>query len=271
MATNRPFPTTICQGSTRKAGQRNLADEAPVAISYNGSTHAVLMATPADLDDLATGFSITEGIVSNLNEIEAVTPVTFDQGFDVQIRTTADIADQLAARRRTMAGPVGCGLCGLESLDAASRTLTAVTSKQAFSPEQITAVVHAMTARQPLNQATSATHAAAFADQTGRVLAVREDVGRHNALDKLIGALIKSRIEPAAGMIAVTSRISVELVQKAAAVGCGTIVAVSAPTALAVRTAQSANITIAAVVRGDAFEVLTHVERITTGAVSNVA
>jgi len=252
-------------------GTRELAEETAVAISYNGSTHAVLMATPADLEDLAAGFSMTEGIVDDLSAIEDVEVVAYDEGFDVQVRVRDDIAARLAKRRRTMAGPVGCGLCGLESLEAATRKLPAVAATRTFKTTDVARAMRSMEAHQTLNQATSAVHAAGFFLPGHEVSLVREDVGRHNALDKLIGALVRDGIDASLGGMVTTSRVSVELVQKAAAAGCGLLAAISAPTAYAVRAAEETNVTIVAVVRGDAFEVFTHAHRITPGAVPDVA
>ena len=266
MATHTLFPADAWRSRASGSTTRELAEETPVAISYNGSTHAVLMATPSDLEDLARGFSITEGIATCASDIEAVEVVAFENGLDVQVRIPGSIADRLAARRRSMAGPVGCGLCGLESLEAAARPSPVVSGEQTFSPEAISRAVAAMSDHQALNAATSAAHAAAFFLRDGTIVCLREDVGRHNALDKLIGALLADGIDPGAGGFGVTSRVSVELVQKAAAVGCGLIAAVSAPTAYAVRTADAARITIAAIVRGTAFEVFTHRQRVVAGA-----
>lgn len=249
----------------QRSGSRELAEEAAVAISFNGSTHAVLMATPSDLEDLAVGFSITEGIVDGLAAIESIEVLSFDEGFDVQVRVGNDIAARLAKRRRTMAGPVGCGLCGLESLEAATRKLPPVSARVTFSAADIARAMRSMQARQTLNRATSAVHAAGFFLPGYDASVVREDVGRHNALDKVIGALARDGLDGALGGIVVTSRVSVELVQKVAAAGAGLIAAISAPTAYAVRTGEAVNVSIVAVVRDDAFEVFTHPGRLTTG------
>ena len=266
------MPTSLIAGRTEwrdgraTPGTRALAEEKAVAISYNGSTHAVLMATPDDLEDLAVGFSMTEGIVDTLAAIESVDVLSFDEGFDVQVRVRDDIAARLAQRRRTMAGPVGCGLCGLESLEAATRKPVPVTATQTFTPRDITRAMHSMQSYQVLNHETSAVHAAGFFLPGSDARLVREDVGRHNALDKLIGALIRDGQSASEGGFIVTSRVSVELVQKAAVARCGLIAAISAPTAYAVRAGQEANVTIVAVVRDDAFEVFTHPHRVTPGA-----
>jgi FdhD protein len=270
METSRPVDRTLWSDGRETAGTRVLAEETPVAISYNGSTHAVLMATPADLEDLGVGFTLTEGIVYDIAAIESVTVATYDLGLDVQVRVRQDIADRLARRRRSMAGPVGCGLCGLESLEAASRQLPPIHADARFACSDIAGAARSLAAHQDLNRRTAAAHAAGFFRPREPVSLVREDVGRHNALDKLIGALLLRRDAIASGGFVLTSRISVELVQKAAIAGAGLIAGISAPTALAVRTADAAGLTLAAVVRGATFEVFTRPERVTAGMAAHV-
>lgn len=271
MVTTATAPRSRWQGGAALPGSRVLAEETAVAISYNGSTHAVLMASPADLEDLAVGFSVTEGILDGVADIEDITLAAYDLGLDVQVRVRADIADRLARRRRTMAGPVGCGMCGLESLEAASRCIAPVSTKARFSSAGITGAARDLERRQTLNAATSAAHAAGFFRPGEPVALVREDVGRHNALDKLIGALLRRGLSCAEGGVIVTSRVSVELVQKTAVAGAGLLAAISAPTALAVRTAASTGVTLAAVVRGDSFECFTRPDRIEPEPVADVA
>lgn len=271
MHTSEAHPRTLWRESSALAGTRLLAEETAVAISYNGSTHVVLMASPADLDDLAVGFSVTEGIVDDLAAIETITIAEYDQGVDVQVRVREDIAARLAKRRRNMAGPVGCGMCGLESLEAATRSVPPVTAETRFTHADILGAARALEAQQVLNKATSSTHAAGFFRPGAALGLVREDVGRHNALDKLIGALLRSGVACAEGGIIVTSRVSVELVQKTAMTGAGLLAAISAPTALAVRTAADCGLTLAAVVRGRSFECFTHPDRIKTDPCAHVA
>ena len=271
MASSEIFSRVEWRDGRAAAGSRALAEETAVAISYNGSTHAVLMATPADLEDLAVGFSVTEGIVNDPSVIESLAVVAYPAGLDVQMRVRDDIAARLAKRRRTMAGPVGCGMCGLESLEAAARDLLPVRSTLQFDPASITGAARSLEAQQSLNRATGAAHAAGFFRPGTAVSLVREDVGRHNALDKLIGALLRAGMEPSTGGLIVTSRVSVELVQKTAVAGAGLIAAISAPTALAVRTAEAANVTLAAIVRGASFEAFTHAHRIQPDVVAHVA
>jgi FdhD protein len=243
-------------------GERTLAEEVPVAFSYDGATHAVLMATPDDLEDFALGFSCTEGIIATAAEIAELAVVSVADGIVLRMWLTGDRSDALAARRRRFVGPAGCGMCGLESLAAANRTIPTVSYDLQVSRQDIAEAVAALPASQRLNMQTRAVHAAAFwhSDQG---LVLREDVGRHNALDKLAGALLRSSSSAADGVIVLSSRISIELVQKAAMMRAAIIVGVSAPTALAVRTAEATGLTLVGIARDDGFEVFTHPERIT--------
>ncbi|WP_246671369.1 formate dehydrogenase accessory sulfurtransferase FdhD [Mesorhizobium sp. 8] len=251
---------------------RNVPEETPVAFSYAGTTHAVMMASPADFEDFALGFSLTEGIVGSPDEIEAIEVQDLGAGIDIQIRLKDSANTRFEARRRRLAGPVGCGLCGIESIDEAMRSVDAVgASKLKLTPEDITGAVRLLAMQQPLHAETGAVHAAGFYVPGKGIVAAREDVGRHNALDKLAGALAKAGIGGASGAVVVTSRVSVEMVQKTAAIGSPAIVAVSAPTALAIRTADEAGMTLVALVRGDDFDVFTHPERVTRGAAKHVA
>lgn len=248
----------------RGAGVRMLAAETPVAIVVNGSTLAVMLATPADLADFATGFLITEGIVATAAAAGEVEIVGHGHGHGIEARLwiADDQAARLAERRRTMAGPTGCGLCGIESLDAAARMPKMVAGDGPRpTPAEIVAAMAGLGAAQPLGQATRAVHGAALWRRDAPLL-VREDVGRHNALDKLAGAVARTRIDTADAMLLLTSRVSLEMVQKAASLGCPVVVAVSAPTRLAVATAAAAGLTLVAVARADGFEVFTRAERI---------
>ncbi len=216
-----------------------LAQETPVALEYNGISHATVLATPCDLEDLALGFSLTEGIVRSAADVYDVEVTETCQGRVVQLTIASACLDQLKRRRRTLAGRTGCGLCGLESLDDVERALPPLAGPpQPVSPAAIIQAMQALRERQPLHNQTGATHAAAWADASGALHAVREDVGRHNALDKLIGALLRQGLEPGAGFAVISSRASFEMVQKAAAAGIPAVAAVSAPTRYAVRTAE---------------------------------
>lgn len=252
-------------------GRRTVPEETPVAFSYDGTTHAVMMATPDDLDVFALGFSFTEGIIDGPDDIAALSIVPAGDGIDLQIRLASGAGRALTERRRHMAGPVGCGLCGIESIEQALRPAPPVPATQRrIAGADIARAVAALDGRQPLHEETRAVHAAGFfAFETGMRI-VREDVGRHNAVDKLAGAMLVAGIDPGCGAVVVTSRVSVEIVQKTAALGCPFLFAVSAPTALALRTAEAAGITLAAIVRGEEFEVFTHTGRL-AGDVADVA
>ncbi|MBQ0707605.1 MULTISPECIES: formate dehydrogenase accessory sulfurtransferase FdhD [unclassified Ochrobactrum] len=244
-------------------GTRAVPEEVPVAVSYNGSTQAVMMATPDNLEDFAIGFTLTENIVDDISEIEAVEVVAFENGIDVQVRLSERPEQRLAARRRFMAGPVGCGLCGIDSIDHALRPLQALQQGgRKFSPFDISMAVASLTDEQQLNSQTHAVHAAGFYVPDKGLIAIREDVGRHNALDKLVGAVSLNGCAPQDGIVVITSRVSVEMVQKAVMFGAPVLAAISAPTALAIRTADEANLTLVALVRGDDFDVYAHCERI---------
>lgn len=251
---------------------RTVPEESAVALSYGGTTHAVMMATPADLQDFAFGFSLTEGIVSSPAEIETVTVVDLGSGFDVQIRLKDSANKRFEARRRRLAGPVGCGLCGIESIEEAMRSVASVADNPLFLTEKdITQSVRLLFEHQKLHQETGAVHAAGLYIPGKGIIAAREDVGRHNALDKLAGSLLRSDINRRAGAVVITSRVSVEMVQKAAAMGTPVIIAVSAPTALAIRSAEASGATLVALVRGDEFDIFTHPERIKAGSAKHVA
>src|ERR1700757_1490194 len=243
-------------------GQRTLAEEVPVAFSYDGVTHAVLMATPDDLEDFALGFTYTEGIITEPAEIAELAVVSVADGIVLRMWLTGARSDAFAARRRRFVGPAGCGMCGLERLAEGNRKIPFVSCDLRVSRQDIAEAVAAMSARQQLNMQTRAVHAAAFW-RPDRELVLREDVGRHNALDKLAGTLLRADYPAAKGLIVLSSRISIELVQKAAMMGAAIIVGVSAPTALAVRTANRAGLTLVGVARDDGFEVFTHPLRIT--------
>lgn len=245
-------------------GDRNVAEEVPVAFSYGGSTHAVMMATPADLEDFAVGFSLTEGIIVNPRQIETIDVVVSKQGFDVQITLFDEQAEALRSRRRQMAGPVGCGLCGIESIEQAVRKVPDVSGTQmSLGVHDLVAAMDALHGAQPLFRQTRAVHGAAFYSPANGLIAAREDVGRHNALDKLAGAVLRGGYAGGGGAVVVTSRISVEMVQKAAILGSPVLAAVSAPTALAIETAEEAGMTLVALLRGDDLEIFTRPDRIT--------
>jgi FdhD protein len=243
-------------------GRRVIPEETAIAFSYDGGSYAVMMATPQDLEDFALGFSITEGIVASASDICQREVIEHEAGIELRMWLAEPRAAALSERRRYLAGPTGCGLCGIDSLDEAVRRLPRVADETIFASTEIARALESLPPRQELNRQTRAVHAAAFWRSDVGLLAVREDVGRHNALDKLAGALARGGVSAAAGAVLLTSRVSVEMVQKTAVIGAPLIVAVSAPTALAVRTAEAAGVTLVAVARSDGFEVFTHPQRI---------
>lgn len=254
----RPHPRLAFDAIGPALGSRSLPQEVAVALTFNGTTQAVMMATPADLVDFAYGFALTEGIATP-DQIASVEIVPHPKGLEAQVWLTAPAASRLADRRRAMTGPVGCGLCGIDSLDEALRDMVPVPPGPfTISPAQITTAIAALPAAQPLHDATRATHAAGF--WSGSLRDTREDVGRHNALDKLAGHLARQPHQD--GAILLTSRVSIDLVQKVAALRVTVLIAVSAPTAQAVTLADALGITLVALARPDRFEVFTHTDRI---------
>jgi FdhD protein len=252
-------------------GKRIIPEETAVAFTYDGGSYAVMMATPQNLEDFALGFSFTEGLVASPADIRHLEVIEHETGIELRMWLAEPRAAALSERRRHLAGPTGCGLCGIESLDEALRPLRRVGDGGVFVPAEIMRALDTLAPRQELNRQTRAVHAAAFWRPEAGLVAVREDVGRHNALDKLAGSLIRGGTQMDDGMVLLTSRVSVEMVQKTAAIGAPLIVADSAPTALAVRTAESAGITLVAVARGDGFETFTHSRRIKEPAAETVS
>ncbi|MDM0043031.1 formate dehydrogenase accessory sulfurtransferase FdhD [Variovorax dokdonensis] len=221
-----------------------VADEVPVALEYNGISHAVMLATPLDLEDFALGFSLSEGILGAAHELYAVEEVVSELGITLRLQVASSAFARLKERRRSMAGRTGCGLCGTESLAQVARDLPVLTDQTPLEREAISRAMSQFFSFQTLQQATGAVHAAAWCSAQGEVMWLREDVGRHNALDKLIGALAAQDVDAASGFIAVTSRASFEMVQKTAMAGVPLLAAVSAPTSYAVATAQRARMTL---------------------------
>lgn len=243
------------------SGQRVTADEVPVALTYDGATHAVMMATPSDLEDFAIGFSLTEGIIEHVDEIISLDIVQVPQGCIARLHLVPRARAALDSRRRRLTGAVGCGLCGLESLEEAVKPAKSVPATGSLPAPMLARALATMQAQQPLGDLTRAVHAAGFLAADGTVL-VREDVGRHNALDKIIGAMASVGQNPANCALLLTSRVSVELVQKAAMAGCPILAAISAPTSQAIDLADLAGMTLVAVARADGFEIFTHAHRI---------
>jgi FdhD protein len=258
----RNVPRKIWRQSGASAGVRAVPEETALAITYNGGTYAVMMGTPQDLQDFAIGFSLSEGVVKSAGEILSFESVEFDDGVELRMWLESDKAEGISARRRQIAGPTGCGLCGIDSISEAVKPAAIVGPGRAFSPEQIMAAMATLAPLQAINIETRAVHAAAFWTPARGIVALREDVGRHNALDKLAGHLAREKVDTREGMVLLTSRVSVEMVQKTAAIGAPVMVSVSAPTALAIRMAEAAHITLVAIARADGFEVFTHPHRV---------
>jgi FdhD protein len=231
----------------------DLAEEVPVALEYNGISHAVMLATPSDLEEFALGFSLSEGLLASAQDCYDIDVEHGDAGITLHINISNAAFMRMKERRRNLAGRTGCGLCGTENLDQVLRPLPRLAPDQPLSGAGIRHALAGLKVFQPLNQMTGGTHAAAWCAPNGELRAVFEDVGRHNALDKLIGAMAKARMDFQDGFVVMTSRASVELVQKAATVRIPALVAISAPTALAVRTAQECGMTLVAFARGDDF------------------
>lgn len=238
-----------------------VAEEVPVALVFNGISHAVMLASPNDLEEFALGFGLTEGLLASAAELYGVEVIAVQDGLEVRLDVAAACAWRLKERRRTLAGRTGCGLCGTDSLAQVRRSLPA-------APQVVVALGALARAQRELRGSqsvqllTGASHAAAWCGIDGAVHLVREDIGRHNALDKLVGAMVRRQIDPAQGFMAITSRASFEMVQKAAMAGAGVLAAVSAPTALAVEGARSCGLALAGFVRGDDFVAYTYPERL---------
>jgi FdhD protein len=242
--------------------ERVLADEAPVGLSYDGKPYVVLMASPADVEDLAVGFSVTERMADS-SQIEAITVEALEEGLSVDITLNAEGRKARGqARLRTLEGRSSCGLCGVQRLKSAVRPVSPVGAGINVTREAVQAALAALDDAQTLGRMTRAMHAAALADPDGNLLLVREDVGRHNALDKLIGAALRQGLDLVGSFLVLTSRCSYEMIEKAAVAGVSVVVAISAPTALALRKAEEADITLIALARSDGHMVFTRPDRI---------
>ncbi len=249
-----------------------LAEEVPVALQYNGVSHAVMLATPLDLEDFALGFSLSEGIIDEPGELYDCEVLREPRGITLQLEVATRCFEGLRERRRSLAGRTGCGLCGTDSLDQALRPVPPLPREAGVRPvasRAIARALRALRAGQPLNELSGSVHAAGWCDAEGRLLLLREDVGRHNALDKLVGALARAGADAGSGFVVVTSRASVEMVQKAAQAGVPLFVAVSAPTALAVRTARDAGMSLVGLARGDDLVIYSGAQRIVLEASPN--
>lgn len=244
---------------TERADAREIevAVETPINIVYGNMPYAVMMASPSDLEDFVAGFSLTEGIVRGADEIRGIAVEPKDEGVIVTVELAPGRFREHLARRRNLSGRTSCGLCGVETIEEIPMADAATRASRAVPAAAIEAALAALDKLQPLNQLTRAVHGAAWCDTSGTIMAVREDVGRHNALDKLIGARLRAGADAHDGFLLVTSRASFEMVEKAAIFGAGTLVAISAPTSLAIERARHLGLTLAAVARRDGCIVFT--------------
>ena len=264
LAVTNQFTVEAWQQNASQQASDTLAEEVPIALIYNGVSHVVMLATPQDLTDFALGFSLTEGILRNKSDLYGVEVIEQPQGVELHCDIASEQFANLKERRRNLVGRTGCGLCGAESIAQAMRVPNPqqlVPVLQSISHNAVQLALSQIKAQQVLNLATGATHACAWVNADGNVQLVREDVGRHNALDKLIGALAKNP-PSSAGFVLTTSRASVEMVQKVASVGINVLAAISAPTGLAVRFAEQNGVTLLGFVRDNRHVVYAHSHRI---------
>jgi FdhD protein len=249
-----------------RQGTRTIPSEVPVNLVYGGVPFAVMMTTPSDLEDFAVGFSLTEGVIQEPEDIRGIRVESEENGLRLAIELKPNRLHEHLARKRALSGRTGCGVCGIDDLKALPQARTPEGRAPVIALSAIRSALLRLDHEQALNELTHAVHAAAWADLDGTIQCVREDVGRHNALDKLIGAVCRAGIAPDSGFVLVTSRCSFELVEKAAAFGARTLVAISAPTALGVERARLLDITLIGIARRDSVTVFHGVERIVYGS-----
>jgi len=261
----------VAVGGSDGARRDVVPEEVPVALVYNGISHAVMLASPTDLADFGLGFSLCEGVLRHPDELFDLEVLPEARGVVVQMHIAGERMAELKARRRALVGYTGCGLCGVESLEQLARPLDFLRIRMRIAPSALQRAMNELHLRQPLHARTGGVHAAAWAEPSGAVSMVREDVGRHNALDKLIGALARARRDLSQGFAVLTSRASVEMVRKAASVGIPMVAAVSAPTGYAIREADACGLTLAGFVRGARFALYSHPERIADQAGTTVS
>lgn len=238
-----------------------VAEEVPVVLMYNGVSHVVMLATPTNLEDFALGFSLTEGIIASVTELESVKVYQRSNGIEVQLKIPEARFQCLADKGRNLTGRTGCGLCGATTLKQAIKPPRSVSGDLKITAAQLTTALQNLSQHQKLNQITGAIHAVAWVEPEKGIIELREDVGRHNALDKLIGVLLKRNIDFRAGFMITTSRASYEMVQKATAVGVTILAAISAPTALAIRLAQESGLTLIGFARDETCVIYSHSQR----------
>jgi len=261
----RQVPVTNWSKAGTSTCDDEVAAEVPVALTYNRQSHVVMMITPSALEDFAVGFSLTEGIIGKVSDVMEVNILDRDNGLELAMTINEECFARLAGQRRNLVGRTGCGLCGAESLDQAMRNPAAVTSLVSVKAKALQSAVNSLNAHQPLQVITGAVHGAAWCNSEGEILVLREDVGRHNALDKLIGHLERGDFDPAAGFVLISSRASYEMVYKTAAAGIEILAAVSAPTTLAIDFANRSGITLVGFARPGRHNIYTFENRVLPG------
>lgn len=261
----RVRPVQRWRGPTAENIDDCVAEEAPIVLMYNGEPHVVMLATPLDLEDFALGFSLTEGIISRCSEVESVRVYERAEGIEVRLKVPPARCEAIGDKGRNLTGRTGCGLCGARTLEQAIKKPPPVRSTVTVKADEMIRALRQLRDRQRLNSLTGAVHAAAWVVPGQGLLQLREDVGRHNALDKLIGALSRQRVDFPAGYVVVTSRASFEMVQKCAMVGAGLMAAISAPTGLAIKLAEEAGLTLVGFARDDSHVVYAHPQRLFHG------
>jgi FdhD protein len=268
MSTSRHVPVANWRlgqpSSTDAERDDSIASEVPVALTYNRVSHVVMMATPADLEDFGLGFSLTEGLIGGVDDLQGIRAIPREGGIELAMTITQEWFDRLSTQRRNMAGRTGCGLCGAENIEQVLRYPSPVDKSIEVSNGALQKAVTALNVHQPLQAVTGATHGAAWCNLEGEIVQLREDVGRHNALDKLVGSLFSAGFDPSGGFVLVSSRASYEMVYKAATAGMELIMAVSAPTTLAVEFAQRSGVTLVGFARPGRHNIYTFKERIKT-------
>ena len=257
--------TVRWEGGTRTEQDERIVEETPVAIAYNRIPHVVMMATPSDLADFTLGFSLTEELIQSADDLEHVEIQRYSKGVEIHATVAARCGAAIAERTRRLTGRTGCGICGADSVDAVLKHIHPVPPGGTISVKAVQHALEVLAASQPLNAASGAVHAAAWAGADGVPTLVREDVGRHNALDKLVGAAVASKVVPSSGFAVVTSRASFEMVQKATVLGAPLLAAISGPTGLAVRVARESGLTLVGFARGGRLTVYTHPDRLVAG------
>jgi FdhD protein len=257
--------TVRWEGTTRTEQDEQIVEETPVAIVYNRIPHVVMMATPTDLEDFALGFSLTEELIQSPEDLEHLEIQRYSKGVEIQATVAPRCGAAIAERTRLLTGRTGCGICGADSMDAVLKQIRPVPPGGTITLGAIQQALETLAANQPLNAATGAVHAAGWCGLDGVPMLIREDVGRHNALDKLIGAAVARKVDPSSGFVVVTSRASFEMVQKATVLGAPLLAAISGPTGLAVRVADESGLTLVGYARRGRLTVYTHPDRLVAG------